>query len=78
MTDFVITENDVAKMEYHNPYGWGADIAEHCRSRTLESELQKERERIYTELHNALKYGGIFALGDALDAMRVSTKVSKL
>lgn len=29
---YLISSSDVSKLEYHSPYGWGADIAERVRS----------------------------------------------
>jgi hypothetical protein len=38
--EYIITKADVEKLEYHNPYGWGADIAKRCRSRPLTTALE--------------------------------------
>lgn len=40
-----ISESDVAKLEYHSPYGWGADIAKRCRSDPINSVSESSSPR---------------------------------
>jgi hypothetical protein len=53
---YIITEPDVAKLEYHNPYGWGADIAKRCRSYPAPSE-QEIREKVLDYLDEWVNSG---------------------
>ena len=54
---YIITESDVAKLEYHNPYGWGSDIAKRCRSNPIHHQSEREiREKVLDKIVRVIEY----------------------
>jgi len=75
--EYIITESDVAKLEYHSPYGWGADIAIRCRSRPHTQAPSPDgywtEQEAINEIQDAFDRGVAVGEENKADAARTAT-----